>query len=255
MFHISQSQYWNTGEGTPSKYSVQYELDAIMVSQTDAEALFALTGNVTVTNHPNNSRNGYAASDYAVLTLGTLNTSSYPFTANTSYYKRALPFLPNVSSTSDVLDGVIIEFRGDTYITDGPNLVSLYIKGQGVVLNASSAEQSTTFNVNTTFTLPLTGSNTQPVLVYAGSGCNSSTDYLWVYSRAWASIFDFSYRPGAVWDGSIYQSCNRTNGVCNIYNGSSFIEMRTRDGGVGTDNPPRIYNGTKFVNMSKIGAP
>lgn len=61
------------------------------------------------------------------------------------------------------------------------------------------------------------------------------------------------YRPGASWDGSTWQSHNRTNGKADIYTGSNWITMRTVNGAVGTDNPPYIYNGTKNVNQRKIG--
>lgn len=61
------------------------------------------------------------------------------------------------------------------------------------------------------------------------------------------------YRPGMVWDGNNWMSCNREGGVCNIYDGNNWVEMRSQDGGVGTDNPPLSYDGTKWVNQSLIG--
>lgn len=61
------------------------------------------------------------------------------------------------------------------------------------------------------------------------------------------------YRPGMVWNGSNWMSCNRSTGVCQIWNGTAWEEMRTLDGGVGTENPPLSYNGSEWVNQSKIG--
>lgn len=62
------------------------------------------------------------------------------------------------------------------------------------------------------------------------------------------------YRPGMTWNGSAWMSHNRANGgVANIYKNGGWQTMRTENGGVGTGNPPLIYNGTQFVNQRKIG--
>lgn len=62
------------------------------------------------------------------------------------------------------------------------------------------------------------------------------------------------YRPGATWDGSTWQSHNRSNGACHMYNGSNYIEMRTANGAVGTDNPPYIRHSDNYKNQRKVGA-
>ena len=249
-FAINQIKSWQAGPGTPYKYTVNFSLICDQVSQTNDSATFSLTGVVSVTNYPDNSRNSWAASDYAILTLGNCDTYDYPFVQGTSYYESPLPMLPGASQ--EVLNNVLIEFRGDTYSGDGANRVSLYVKGQGVAINASSAAATTPININTTFTLPLTGAPTQPVLVYTESGATNSTTYSWLAHETWASMFDFDYRPGAIYNGG-WLSHNRSGGAAKIYNGSSWVEMRTIDGGVGTTNPPSIYNGSKWVNMRKIG--
>lgn len=249
-FVINQTKEWQAGPGTPIKYSVTFSLTCAQVSQNNDTATFSLSGNISVTNNPYNSQNSFAASDFAVLTLGGFDPNDYPFTTGTSYYETPLPALPNAPQS--YLDAVLIEFRGDTYVADGPNRVSLYVKGQGVVLNTSSASGTTTYPINTTFTLNLTGSPNQEVLIYVNSGASSSTDYSWLAHQVWASMFDFDYRPGAIYNGG-WLSHNRSGGAANIYNGSSWVEMRTIDGGVGTTNPPSIYNGSSWVNMRKIG--
>lgn len=249
-FAINQTKSWAAGPDTPNKYTSSFNLVCDLVSQTNDSATFSLTGVVSVTNYPNNSRNSWPASDYAILTLGNCDTYDYPFVQGTSYYESPLPMLPGASQ--EVLNSVLIEFRGDTYSGDGANRVSLYVKGQGVAINASSAAATTPININTTFTLPLTGAPTQPVLVYTESGANNSTDYSWLAHETWASMFDFDYRPGAIYNGG-WLSHNRSGGAAKIYNGSSWMEMRTIDGGVGTASPPSIHNGSKWVNMRKIG--
>lgn len=61
------------------------------------------------------------------------------------------------------------------------------------------------------------------------------------------------YRPGATWNGSNWMSHNRDNGAAGIYNGSSYAELRTVDGGSGTDNPPYIRHSDAWKNMRLVG--
>lgn len=62
------------------------------------------------------------------------------------------------------------------------------------------------------------------------------------------------YRPGKIWDGSTWKSHNRVAGFEKINTSPSTTkEMRTQDGGVGTGNPPTIYNAT-WKNQRKIGS-
>lgn len=61
------------------------------------------------------------------------------------------------------------------------------------------------------------------------------------------------YRPGKIYNGSNWMSHNRAAGFEKIYTSSSTTrEMRTQDGGVGTGNPPTIYN-ANWINDRKIG--
>lgn len=61
------------------------------------------------------------------------------------------------------------------------------------------------------------------------------------------------YRPGKIYNGSNWMSHNRSAGFEKIYTSASTTrEMRTQNGGVGTGNPPVIYNGA-WLNDRKIG--
>lgn len=250
-FHISEYKEWQAGPGTPVKYSVQFDLECSMVSQTNNVATFSLTGTVTVSNHPNNSRNSWPASDFAVLTLGGFDPTNYQFTDGVSYYQASLPALPNAPLS--YIDALRIEFRGDTYVGDGPNRASLWVNGQGTVLNSNNSEGTWSYNINQTFNITLNGSPTQEVLIYTHSGARNSTGYDWLAHDVWASMINFDYRPGAIYNGSDWMSHNRSGGARDIYNGSSWQTLRTIDGGVGTGNPPSIYNGSSWVNQKRIG--
>lgn len=66
-------------------------------------------------------------------------------------------------------------------------------------------------------------------------------------------VIELDYRPGAVWNGSNYMSCDRSGGVCNYWNGSAWTEMRTQDAPTGKGNPPLIFRDNDYYNMAKIG--
>lgn len=250
-FHISEYKEWRAGAGTPVKYSCEFDLDCALTNMTQTEATFHLTGKVLITNHPYNSQNSWPASDFAVLTLGGFDPIDYPFTEGTSYYQAALPALPNAPQS--YVDALRIEFRGDTYRGGGPNKVSLWSAASGLLLDQASGEGTYTVTINQNFTLQLTGNPQQEVLIYTHSGARNQTGYDWLAHDVWAYLFDFDYRPFAVWNGYNWASCNRSGGMDSVWTGSTWEEMRTEAGGRASDNPPFIYNGSQWVNQNKVG--
>lgn len=250
-FNVNRHIQWQAGEGTPVKYALDINLICDLIGISSNHALFSLEGSITVSNYPNNSQNVWAASDFAVLTLGGFDPYDYPFTPGTSYYQAALPVLPNAPQS--YIDAILLEFRGDT-ARPNPNRSSLYIESQGIVLDADGSEFTRTFPlIKRNFLLELTGDPQQEVLIWSGSGAVSSTEYNWGERQVWATMLDFDYRPGAIYDGTTWQSHNRSGGARDIYNGSSWSTLRTIDGGVGTGNPPSIANNTGWVNQRRIG--
>lgn len=64
------------------------------------------------------------------------------------------------------------------------------------------------------------------------------------------------YRPGAVYDNSVWQSHNRVGGTCHVLSnttGPVFTEMRTLGAPTSLGNPPSLYHDNKWYNMAKIG--
>lgn len=57
------------------------------------------------------------------------------------------------------------------------------------------------------------------------------------------------YRPGSTYSNGAWHSHNRDGGWTGIWDGSSFKEMRTYDGAVGTDNPPLIKHSDAWKNQ------
>lgn len=250
---VTQFVEWRAGAGTPVKYSFAINAQAEVVGTTSTTIDVRLWGTLTIANYPNNSRNSWAASDFAVLTLGGYDPADYQFTQGVSYYEAALPTLPNAPQS--YLDAMIAEFRGDTYITDGPNRSSLWTNTGGLVLNAASTEGSWSFQIDTTFTVTLDGTPTQPILIWNSSGAGSSTSYSWLTHQVWLSLVDLDYRPGAIRDNNaVWQSHNRADGDAHILvSGGTWSEMRTIGAPNEKGNPPSIRKNNLWFNQARIG--
>lgn len=251
-FKIQKSVGWAYGTGEPPyKYEVAMDLECALEGQADDVATFSLKGEVNAVLFTNDHNIPWQASDYALLNVANNDPVDYPFTAGTSYFQRTLPFVPN--APQKYLDDILIEFRGDIFAGDYiPHAISLYVKGQGVVVATTTKTGLYSFKIDTTFDLPLTGDPKQEVLIWNNSYCNSATDYHWDNHQVWASLFDFDYRPGMTWDGKNWMSHNRDGGVCNVYTGS-WTEMRTSGYPDAKGNPPLLYRDGGLWNQAKIG--
>lgn len=68
------------------------------------------------------------------------------------------------------------------------------------------------------------------------------------------NILPKDYVPGQTWNGTKWLSHNRSGGTADIRTGSNtWVQMRTYDGGVGTDNPPYIKHPSDWKNQRLIG--
>lgn len=252
-FHVSKYVQWQAGEGTPVKYSFALDADISVVSFINQTATISVVGSVTVTNHPYNSRNSWAASDFAVLVPGNVNTQAHPFVYGTYYYQRAIPFLPDPQNGDAAK--MLAQFRGDTWIGDpvnNSNRSSLWTKNGGLVLNAVDSDSSYTYPLNTTFEIPINTTGDTVILAWDSSGANSSTDYAWLDRQVWATWFDLDYRPGTIHD-TIWKSHNRSGGTCHIYDGTKYLELRTVGAPTAKGNPPSAYHDSAWYNMNRVG--
>lgn len=77
-------------------------------------------------------------------------------------------------------------------------------------------------------------------------------DEMWLGTE-FKNILPADYRPGQR-KLTNWMSHNRTAGVCNRKVSGTWTEMRTYDGGVGTDNPPYIKTSGTWYNQKLIGA-
>ena len=91
-FRVNRTISWNAGAGTPDKYQFNLDVEISIVSIANNIATISMVGTYGVQNNPTNSRNSFAASDFAALSKGDVDPWNYPFTSGTSYYQAALPF-------------------------------------------------------------------------------------------------------------------------------------------------------------------
>lgn len=262
-FRVNRTVEWRAGPGTPVKYHFDLDVNISISSISGNIATIQMSGTYGIQNNPTNSRNSFAASDFAILSKGDVDPWNYPFAAGTSYYQATLPFATNAPQS--VRDGILIEFRGDTWISDpvnNNNRSTLYAQPSGVVLDTYDGSTYQSFSINTTFTIDITGGGDIPILTWVTSGADNSTTYSWLQHEVWASWFDLDYRPGATLDTdtSIWKSHNRINGACHVLSNvgdMTWQECRTLGGDSGAQgNPPLILHSTNansWYNQKKLG--
>lgn len=263
-FRVNKTVSWQAGEGTPAKYVFDLDVEIAVQSISGGVATVSMVGTYGVQNNPTSSQNSFAASDFAALSKGDVDLWNYPFTSGTSYYQASLPFAAN--APQDVIDGILIEFRGDTWRNDptnNNNRSTLYAKPSGVVLNSYDGSIYQSFNINTTFAVDVSVGGDAPILTWVASGADNSTSYSWLDHEVWASWFDLDYRPGATLDTNtgVWKSHNRINGACHVLSDVDNIawqECRTVGGDVSAQgNPPlilRAANANSWYNQRRIGA-
>lgn len=262
-FRVNRTVSWAAGAGTPNKYTFNLDVSISVASISSGIATISMVGTYGVQNYPTNSQNSFAASDFAVLSKGGADPWNYPFTAGTSYYQATLPFATNAPQS--IKDGILIEFRGDTWRSDpnnNNNRSTLYAKPSGVVLDTYDGSAYQSFSINTTFTVDVSSGGDIPLLTWVTSGAGSSTDYTWLQHEVWASWFDLDYRPGCALDTNTnkWKSHNRLNGACHVLSNTTNMtwqECRTVGGEASAQgNPPLILhadNANSWYNQKRLG--
>lgn len=259
-FRVNRTVVWQAGEGTPAKYGFNIDVEINVVSIQNNIATISMVGTFGVQNNPTNSRNSFAASDFAALSKGDVDPWNYPFDHGTSYYQASLPFATNAPQS--VRDGILIEFRGDTWRSDpvnNNNRSTLYYRPSGVVLDTYDGDSYQSFNANTTFTVDISAGGDIPLLTWVTSGADNSTTYDWMEHEVWASWFDLDYRPGAVLNTNTgkWMSNNKLNGACHVLKNNTWQECRTIGGAEGQKgNPPLILaaaNANSWRNQKLLG--
>lgn len=273
-FHVHETEIWQAGAGSPVKYTFTIDANLMVedILYDDGVAVININGYIYLENHPTNSRNSFAASDFAYLFGGYVDISTHPWVNGTYYYQYTLPYLPDPQN--DDVEKILAEFRGDTWRNDpvnSNNRVSLWAPVPGLVYDQYSQEGTVQYHINYSYEVPLpTGGNNAPILTWATTGCGSSTDYTWLHYKTWATWFDLDYRPGATLknnkpyypgdQGGVWRSHNRTNGAAHVLSATDPVtwqECRTINGeSGGQGNPPLILHqsdANSWYNQKKLG--
>lgn len=182
---------------------------------------------------------GYSNVQYTIN-----NDNSITVTGETGYP----PYIPGLSRVATGL------------AAQGDQTIKIWFNGQLVLDVVTPTGQSGVFDLNLPSTFSVTippSNNPQPAYPAALEFYNAVTNTLnpdrFYFGLIITNPNPPDYRPGALYDGSLWQSHNRSAGEAHIYTGSTWREMRTADGGTSSDNPPSIYTGTKWVNQRKLG--
>lgn len=134
-----------------------------------------------------------------------------------------------------------------SFVNDDINTAHTIFSGELVLDTYSfTLEPGTEMNRGTIyFVNTITGHENDPLP-------NIYTDALWI-GITFLNPLPADYRPGERKLNNTWMSHNRAAGKCERKVNGTWTEMRTNDGGVGTDNPPfRKHNGV-WYNMKQIG--
>lgn len=256
-FHLVKDPTWQSGVGTPPKYTFHLDVYVDVVQVVGTTATISVQGTYGVTNYSTNTANAQKASDFALITPGDADAWNYQFTPYTEYYEASLPVIPNAPQA--VQDRVLLEFRGDTWRSDPSypgNRSTLWQKGVGTVLDrfyeGGTTGATRTFNIDTTFDIDVSNGDV-PILAYVSSSWEAGPIYEWLEHEVLVSWFQLDHRSGATWNETTWKSHNRASGAADIKTASGWRTMRTVDGGVGTGNPPLIHHPSGWKNQRKAG--
>lgn len=140
----------------------------------------------------------------------------------------------------------------------GPNI---WTSG-GCVDAAANGTHATNVDLGT-FTIDLPPgqtSSTHGALYYRSNVCGHDgdtppsiyVDEYWLGIN-FRNVLPPDYRPGDTYNNGNWYSHNRNAGWAGVWDGNSFKEMRTLNGGVGSDNPPFIKHDSGWKNQRKVG--
>lgn len=259
--HISKTVSWNNDDIYKYKVSIDANISIIGVSETMATV--NISGNYTVyqTEHEQQMVST-PASDYGFLFYGEVLPAAPATVIPGDHYMEALPTLFG-GSAEQYMSKMLLEFRGDTYASDGGNFTNLWTVHDGVIINRKFGNTSTVIPLNETFQIDISGGLNTPVLSWSTTYVTfNPTTYHWGDTVTWMTLADLDYRPGATLDTNtnIWKSHNRGNGACHVLSSTSpmtWQECRTLGGDASAQgNPPLILhaaNASSWYNQKRLG--
>ena len=259
--HISRSVAWNDPD--EYKYKITLDADFDIVSVVGTTATIRIVGTYTVDQTEHEQQMVSApASDFGFLFYGEVIPAAPATVIPGDHYMATLPTLFG-GSAEQYMSKMMLEFRGDTYASDGGNFTSLWTVHDGLIIDHKFGNTSTVVPIDETIQVDVSDGGRSPILSWSATYVTfNPTTYHWGQSVAWVSFVDLDYRPGATLDTntSVWKSHNRANGACHVLpntTGTNWQECRTIGGDVGAQgNPPLILhdaNANSWYNQKRIG--
>lgn len=251
--HISRSVAWNDPDTYKYKITLSADFDVLSVVNNIATISIVGTYKVDQTEHQQQMVSA-PASDYGFLFYGEVIPAAPAAVIPGDFYMANLPTLFG-GSAEQYMSKLMLEFRGDTYASDGGNFTNLWTVRDGLVINRKFGNTSTTVPINETITVDVSDGGRSPILSWSATYVTfNPTVYHWGNSIAWVSFVDLDYRPGAVFDSEVWQSHNRASGKCHVLdNNNTWSELRTDGYPISMGNPPSSFHDNKWYNMQEIG--
>lgn len=225
-------QDWTDTSGSSGSSTVKYYYhDSATMSDGNSTLVeVTITDDWTATR---DNRNFYHITVHTVINSIVRTRIGNPSPLSVYMFARRDAGSPNIWTTGGCVNAAVSGTNA-TNIDMGTTTIDLP-PGQSTVVHGTVYFRSNICGHN----------NAQPPSIYV--------DEFWLGVN-FRNTLPPDYRPGKTWNGSDWMSHNRSGGAANVRNGSNaWVEMRTSDGGVGTNNPPYIRNSSQFVNQREIG--
>lgn len=265
--HITKTVAWND----PYKYQITLDAEFEVISVVSQIATIRIVGEYVIDQSEHDSEMvAYPASDYGFLFEGEVVPAAPATVIPGEHYMETLPTLFG-GSAEQYASKMLLEFRGDTYRSDGGNFTNLWLKGDGLVIDHKFGNTSTTVPLDITITVDVSAGGNSPVLSWATTYVTfSPTVYHWGTSAVWVSFIDLDYRPGTTFKSAdpyvpgnqngLWMTHNRTNGAAHVLadvQNITWQEMRTiRGDSGGQGNPPLILHqadANSWYNQKLLG--
>lgn len=199
--HITKTVAWNN----TNVYKYKITLDAYfeLVNLVGTTATINISGNYIVDQSEHDQEMVLTgASDFGFLFEGNVTPAAPTTVIPGNFYMASLPTLFG-GSAEQYSSLMLLEFRGDTYATDGGNFTNLWTKSDGLIINRKFGNTSTTVPLNINVTVDVSSGGIAPVLSWATTYVTfEPTTYHWGDSVAWVTWVDLN------WDATLNYNAN-----------------------------------------------
>lgn len=203
--HITKTVAWNDMD--VYKYKITLDAYFDLVSLSGTTATINISGNYIINQSEHDQQMvSVPASDYGFLFEGNVIPAAPTTVIGGDHYMENLPTLFG-GSAEQYYSAMLLEFRGDTYASDGGNFTNLWTKSDGLVINRKFGNTTTTIPININVTVDVSSGGVAPVLSWSTTYVTfNPTTYHWGDSVAWVTWVDLN------WDATLTYNANNGSG-------------------------------------------